>query len=102
MDGVTAVHDVGKAECICVVQSERIRSDRDSKGHASTGREYPAELPAACGPAQNARKSFGAGNLPRIIDDHVVGLIEVRRPASKPRIEEELTGEAILELIAVG
>ena len=99
---VAPVHDVGKAERVGAVHSEWIRSDCHGKRHAGAGLEYPAKLPATCGPAQNAGKRFGAWNFPGVTDDYIVGLIKVRRPSSKPRIEEELTGEAVPKLIAIG
>ena len=89
VDGVATVHVVGKAERIGAVHSERIRSDRDGKWHASAGAEYPAEFPTARGPAQDSGSSLGLGISQVVAEDDIVGLVEVRRSASKPRIEEE-------------
>src|SRR5216683_1622685 len=102
MDGVAPVHDVRKAERVGAVHSERIGSDRDGKWHARAGLEYPAVFPTARGPAQDSRESFRTRNLPGVAKDYIVGLVEILRSASKPRIEEKHAGEAIAKLIPIG
>src|ERR1700674_3420716 len=96
------MHDVRKVVRVGAVYSERIWRDGCGEGQAGTCLKDPAKLPSACCPAQNTGKPMGVREFPGVADHYVVRLVEVGRSASNPRVEKELAGQAIAELVAIG
>src|ERR1700688_1722720 len=102
MHRIAPMREVRKINRVRAVQAEWITGNCDRKGDASTRRYDSAQFPSVRGPAQHARSVLRAGNFPVVAEYHIVRLIEVGRPAPKPRIEEEQAGESILKLISIG